>query len=437
MYLKALLFNKIITVLLAFMVLGCAASGSYEEQSSTSSRNYSKPEGAFALDQQVAPPNNIQSIQLHPREQPGQAPIIKLNSSQKLLLAFDYLGTQSQQFRVTVDHYDKNWNQSGIGPNTFLDSFSETTIQSSNISYGQRPSYHHVEFSFPNNELKPTVSGNYLIKVYSTHNNNLLFSMPFFITEDEGQIETTVERLFAQRKNGRPLDQLFSTYSYPKFVEYPQFDLSMSFVQNQFWGKTKHVESLDTITPGQLRGYIERKYAFVGNYEFKHLDLRNFEINSQQILEYQPGVTPPKVILRRDVQNLDTNPNWPKTVVTTGGPDNDRNSNYAQVEFRLQTADSVQPSSDIYLIGHFNNWMINKLNRMTFDSDKQMWTGRALIKQGVYAYKYVILRDNKVNDLTLDQGFFSAKQEYFSFIYFKDPDQNFDRLLKVDRVIKH
>jgi len=435
LYLKALFYSNIFPILLTFILVGCATiSGSYKEQPSSPSKNHL--EGALALGEQKLPPNNIQSIQFHPKGQPGQAPIIELNSSQKLFLSFDYLGTQSRQFRVTVDHYDKKWDRSGIGPNTYLENFSETMVQSSNISFGQRPSYHHVEFPFPNNELKPAVSGNYLINVYSANNNSLLFSMPFFVTEDTGQIKTTVEQLFAQRNDGRPLDQLFSTYSYPDFVEYPQFDLSMSFVQNQFWGRTKQVEFLDTITPGQLRGHIEPNSAFIGNYEFKHLDLQNFDIDSQQILEYQPGITPPKIILRRDVQNLDTNPNWSEAAVTKGIPDDDRNSNYAQVEFRLQTDESIQPSSDIYLVGHFNNWKINEGNRMSFDADKQMWTGRALIKQGVYAYKYVILQDNQVDDLALDQGFISAKQEYFTFIYFNDPDQNFDRLLKVDRIIK-
>ncbi|WP_322575598.1 type IX secretion system plug protein domain-containing protein [Fodinibius sp.] len=414
--------------------MGCAASGSYEVQQSSKSQSFLQ--GAFALDQQKAPPNDIQSVQLHPEGQPGQAPIIELNSSQKLLLSFDYLGTQSRQFRVTVDHYDKSWNRSGIGPNTYLDSFSETTIQSSKVSYGQRPSYHHITFSFPNNELQPAVSGNYLIKVYSANGNSLLFSMPFFITEDEGQIETTVERLFAQRNDGRPLDQLFSTFNYPDFVEYPQFDLSMAFVQNQFWGRTKQVKFLDTITPDQLRGYIERENAFVGNYEFKYLNLQNFDVDSQQILEYQPGVTPPRVILRRDVQHLDTNPSWSQADISEGIPDDDRNSNYAQVEFRLQTDNSIPPSSKIYIVGHFNNWMVNELNQMSFDSDTQMWTGQALIKQGTYTYKYVLVQDNQVNDLALDQGFLSAKQEYLTFIYFKDPDKNFDRLLKTDRIMK-
>lgn len=434
MYSKVLFYSKFISILLASVVVGCATSGPSGEQPSSSSEIHLG--GAFALDQQKAPPNDIQSIQLHPKDQPGQAPIIKLNSSQKLLLSFDYLGTQNRQFRVTVDHYDKNWNRSGIGPNTFLDSFSETTIQSSKISFGQRPSYHHVEFSFPDNELQPAVSGNYLISVYSTDENDLLFSMPFFVTENKGEIETVVERLFAQRNDGRPLDQLFSTYNYPDFVEYPQFDLSMSFVQNQFWGRTKQVEFLDTITPGKLRGYIERDNAFVGNYEFKHLNLQYFDVDERQILEYQPGVTPPKIILRRDIQNLDTNPTWSEAAFNIGVPDDDRNSSYAEVEFRLQTDDSIPSTSDIYVVGHFNNWMINDLNQMSFDSDKQMWTGRALIKQGLYAYKYVIVEDKQVDDLALDQGFLSAQQEYLTFIYFKDPDKNFYRLLKVNRVIK-
>lgn len=435
MYSKARIYSKFISaILLAFVVVGCATSGSHDEQQSSPSESYL--EGAFALDQQKAPPSDIQSIQLHPQGQPGQAPIIELNSAQKLLLSFDYLGTINRQFRVTVNHYDKNWNRIGIGPNTYLDSFSETTVQSSNISFGQRPSYYHVEFSFPNNELQPAVSGNYLINVYSSDGNELLFSMPFFVTEDEGQIQTTVERLFAQRNDGRPLDKLFSTYRYPGFVEYPQFDLSMTFVQNRFWGQTKQVEFLDTITPGQLRGYIERNNAFVGNYEFKQLNLQNFDVDAQQILEYQPGVTPPRVILRRDVQTLDATPSWSEAAVSSGIPDDNRNSNYAQVEFRLQADESLPPSSDIYVVGHFNNWMINEHHQMSFDSDKQLWTGRALIKQGTYAYKYVIVRDNQVDDLALDQGLLSTKQEYLTFIYFKDPDQNFDRLLKVDRILK-
>lgn len=415
--------------------MGCAVSNQNGEQRSEYNPN-SSLEGTFALPQQKAPPNDIQSIQLHPQKRPGQAPVINLDSQQKLVLSFDYLGSESRQFRVEVSHRGQEWEPSPIGPSTYLDSFFQTYIQESKASFTQNPSYHHVEYEFPNDQLLPVVSGNYLLEIYSYNGGELLFSLPFFITENKGGIQTRVERLFAQRDDGRPIDQLFSTYSYPNFVEYPQFDLSMSFVQNQFWGRMQKAGFLDTITPGKLQGHLERSNAFVGNYEFKFLDLRTFDVDGQEILEYQPGVTPPKIILRRDVQDLDTNPRFPSAAANLGLPVDERGSNYAQVEFSLDTDSSIPLSSDIYIVGHFNNWMINNLNKMQFDSTDQMWKGRAFIKQGEYGYKYVLVDNNSVNDLALDQSFLSAEQEYLTLIYFKDPDQNFDRLLKVDRIIK-
>ncbi|MDZ7682441.1 MAG: hypothetical protein U5J63_12185 [Fodinibius sp.] len=49
-------------------------------------------------------------------------------------------------------------------------------------------------------------------------------------------------------------------------MEYPQFDLSISFAANQFWGRMKEAGFLDTISPGELNGHLQREQAFIGNY---------------------------------------------------------------------------------------------------------------------------------------------------------------------------
>jgi len=427
-------FNLFFLTLLLILGLGCASSNQDDNRQIENIRAESTEE-TFALPQQKAPPNDIQSIQLHPKGQPGSAPIISRDSDKKLMLSFDYLGTESRQFRVEVSHHNRQWQKSSISPSTYLDSFSQTYIQNSRSSFTNRPSYQHVEFEFPNNQLRPVVSGNYLLEIYSYNGGQLLFSMPFFITEDAGDINTRIEMLFARRDDGRPLAQPFVTYQYPDFVEYPQFDLSISFVQNQFWGRMREAGFLDTISPGKLKGHLQRRDAFVGNYEFKLLDLRSFDVDGQRILEYQPEMTPPRIILRRDVQKLDTNPRF-FGAPNLGIPLDDRGSEYAQVEFSLETESAVSPSSDIYIVGHFNNWMINELNKMSYNTETGMWKGRAFIKQGEYAYKYVLVANGTINDLALDQGFLSPQQEYLAFIYFKDPDQNYDRILKVDRVTR-
>ncbi len=80
--------------------------------------------------------------------------------------------------------------------------------------------------------------------------------------------------------------------------------------------------------------------------------------------------------------------------------------------------------------------MINDLNKMSYNQEEKLWKGRAFVKQGQYAYKYVLVQNGRINDLALDQGFLSSQQEYLAFIYFKDPAQNYDRILKVDRIIR-
>lgn len=413
---------------------GCATLNQNSGNQTSNRSNDYQLQGGFALPQQKAPPNHIQSIRLHPKNQPGQPPVISLKSQGKLVLSFDYLGEQNQQFRIEVSHRTKDWEKSAIGPSTYLDSFFQTYIQNSQESFSQRPTYQHIEYEFPNNQLQPVVSGNYLLEIYS-YEGDFLFSMPFFVSEEAGKVQTQLETLFAQRDDGRSQDQLFSSYRYPPFVDFPQFDLSISFVQNQFWGQTREAEYLDTSTPGELNGHLGRDNAFIRNYEFKTLDLRTFDVDGREIIEYQPGVTPPRIILRRDVQHLDVDPRF-FPGGTFGTPLDDRSSEYAQVEFSLETDNTIPLSSDIYIVGHFNNWMINNLNKMSYNQEEKLWKGRALIKQGQYAYKYVLVQNGRINDLALDQGFLSSQQEYLAFIYFKDPAQNYDRILKVDRIIR-
>lgn len=422
------------TAFLLISVMSCATSHQKKDQSS-SRPNTERLHSGFALPQQKAPPTNIQSIQLHPQGEPSGAPVIELGSQKQLVLSFDYMGEQSRQFGVEVSHRTQSWQKSAISPSTFLDSFSRAYIQNGQSSFSQRPSYRHVEYKFPNSNLRPAVSGNYLLQVYDYRSGDLLFSLPFFVTENKGTIDTRVETRFARGKKGRPLDQLYSTYRYPNFVEFPQFDLSISFAQNQFWGQMREAGFLDTITPGQIRGRLEDEQAYIGSFEFKTLDLSSLQPNGKKILEYQPGKIPPLVILRRDVQNLDNAPrSFPPS--NYGTPLNDRSSDYARVQFSLETNASISPDSEIYIVGHFNNWMINDLNKMSYNPETGLWTGHALIKQGVYAYKYLLVRDNWIDPLALDQSFLSPQQEYLTFVYFKDPDKNFDRLLKVNRIIR-
>lgn len=391
---------------------------------------------AFTIPQQKAPPGNIQSIRLHPIGSPDNPPIIELGGRERLVLSFDYLDEQTKQFRLELSHRTANWEESSLNPSQFLKGFDYAYIQTGQQSFTSRPTYQHMKYEFPNNDLQPAVSGNYLLEVYDDNSGGLLFSYPFFVTEDEGTLNTKIEQLFAQRRDGRPLDQPFSNYRYPPFVEFPQFDLSFYYAQNQFWGRTRQTQNFDTSTPGSVSFHLTRNDAFVAGHDFKILDLRSLNSNGRRILEYRPGTTPPQIILQRDVLYLDANPQlFPETGI--GSSRDDRRSEYADVHFSLEIPDEMNPDSagaGIYIVGDFNNWMISPQNKMNVNPNSELWEGRALIKQGQYAYKYVKVVNGGIDDFALDNSFISTSREYTTFVYFKDPNLQFDRLLKVDHV---
>lgn len=389
---------------------------------------------SFALPQQKVPPKSIKSIQLYAGSNPTNPPIINLEDRDKLTLSFDFLDHQNKQFQIEISHHSQTWTKSNISPTVYLDSFSKTYIQYSQQSLSQRLSYQHIEYKFPNDQLNPTKSGNYLLEVYSYDGNEMLFSIPFFITENQGNLNTRIKTLHVQREDGRAVDQLFSTYQYPSFVEFPQFDLSLSYIQNRFWGRMRQVKNLDTITPGELNAHMDREGAFISDYGFRLLDLRTFSVDKNNIIDYHPG-NPPQVTLRRDVQNLERSADF-SIGSLVGQPENSRSGKYAQVMFHLETGDNISQSAEIYLVGDFNNWMINPINKMDYDANTNSWKGQSLIKQGQYTYTYVLLKDNHLDNLSLDTSFISSQQEYLTLIYFNDPTYNFDRLLKVEHTVK-
>ncbi|NGP76870.1 DUF5103 domain-containing protein [Balneolaceae bacterium YR4-1] len=421
----------LISILLLLLIFGCTSleTGSREVNNRQRSPEF---QNRFTISQQKAPPREIQSVQLYRKGSMQSAPIITLNSSEKLSLEFDHLGEGTKQFRLTVSHRSKNWEESPLPPDFYLTGFSEVYFSNASKSFSQRPSYFHYTYEFPNSQLNFKASGNYLLSVYDYNNNELLFTLPFFVTENQGSLDTRVETLYVRRDDLRPEDQPFSRYRYPDFVEFPQFDLSYMYVQNQFWGRYRVVENSDTATPEVVNFHLSRDRAFLGNYEFNALDLRSLRADGQQILEVQQGEIPPKVILRRDIQSFDVKPGFAPDG-RFGIPLDNRSASYANVQFRLETSGMVSGDENIFLLGDFNNWTINNDNRMQYNVESDLWEGQAFIKEGEYAYKYVMVKNGNIDDLSLDRGFQRTGQNYVTFVYYKDPTRNYDRLLKVEQ----
>lgn len=402
-----------------------------ENETGMSNPEPDQPANFFTVPGQVINHPDLYSLQLFRKNSEQSAPIIRLNSSQQLVLRFDMIESGTRQFKITITHHNPDWSRSSLPPEFYMDGFTEAIFGDGKVSNSQRPSYRQYEYLFPNNQLSLTESGNFMIRVEDFETQNLIISLPFFVHENEGEIRSSIETIYAPRRGLRILHQTNSRFVYPDFVDMPRFDLEFYFTQNRFWGRTQKADAFDTTTPGAVYYETSRNQAFVGDYEFRLLEIPQLTLRGPGIIGYEPGFIPPRLILNTDVQGLSP----PQSILPgsrLGTPKTELNARYGDVYFNLRTEQDIKTNQEIFLVGDFNNWAIQDHLKLRYQPEIDEWTVNTFIKEGTYSYKYVLMEDGNVYDLELDNTFTRSRQEYTTFVYYRDPGRHHYRLLQAN-----
>lgn len=418
-------------ILLLFIVASCSTL----EDSRSSSREVSdRPMDGnyFQVEPMAVFDNTIRSIQLHPTQHPDNPPILELGSDQTLTLRFERAASGSVQYRMSIEHFGPDWASSRMSPDMYLDGFPELVIGSGMVSRNTRTSYRQYSVEFPQAGFRILRSGNYLLRVTEDGSGDVVFSIPFFVSEGEGTIQADVEIRTAISRQLQTTHRPVADYQLPGFVDQPQFDLSFVFTQNRFWGRLHEADELDFSAPGQVRFELSNNFSFPGNSDFRRLQLRDITRQQRGIVEAFPGETPPRIILQDDVADINNSPfDTSLFPGSFGRPDMSLNAEYANVVFPFDAPTLPDSTASIHLLGDFNFWLPGEENRLRFDEESGRWRTQLLIKEGVYRYKYVLIKNGKINDLYFDNFFSNRTQQYHAFVYMYDSREFYHRLLKV------
>lgn len=403
-----------------------------------------------------APPNDIASLQLHPLGDPSLPPVVNLEGGDPLVLEFDRLGSRSGQFRVRVTHRNRDWEQSSLSPYEYMDGFHEATYGGGRPDIDGPPSYYHYRMLINAGEDMPggrlgtfRVSGNYLLEVFEPGGREPLFSLPFLVTEGEGELRTETQTLYTSSTHAVLRSTLLlSDYRYPGEITFPQFDLHAAWVPDLHWGRLSGADVRESSVPGVIRFRQERSSAWPNNYFRRYLDLRlpsGYGTGSPEIREVRRDTLPHRVILERDRQSFPERP--PAGILpdpALGRPSSPRTANYVEVAFTLETGtrswhpggpgDYSGPGEvELYLAGSFNGWRLEPRHRMRYDGEEEAWKGTALIKEGEYWYGYLLRQPGGgVRSLGPLPSAGEPPHQILSMVYYRDPSRNFDRLLQTD-----
>jgi hypothetical protein len=366
--------------------------------------------------------SQIKTIQLHPTvgAEADLMPAVTRLGTWNLLLEFDDLRNQRENYYAKIIHCNHDWTKSTLMDLDFMTDYNEFNVTNYQFSIDTHIPYVHYTFNLP----KVKLPGNYVVIIYRDGNKDDLILSKRFMVYDSRITFTKDGNLITSGKAARLNQQINFTINYKGVdIPNPMENVWVVIRQNQRW------DNIATdIKPSFIREFErELEYRFFddkkllkGGNEFRFFDLRSLNYPGRNVDHIDKKIKPYEAFIQRDqsrsnavysqYRDLDGN------FFAANLDYNDINfTNYVYVNFNLM---SPQINGDIYVGGAFNYWNQTSENRMHYDSTQNTYTARVLLKQGWYDYQYV------VNSPTLPSYFFEGshfetQNSYEIFVYFK------------------
>jgi hypothetical protein len=381
---------------------------------------------------------NIISVIFEQSGVPLSDPVINLGSSEKLTLTFDDLGEEVSDYSYKIIHCDRNWQPSALSESDFTGGFYTDHIANYKQSFNTIQHYFHFKLEFPNENLSPLISGNYLLVVFDNSDpDKIVLTRRFWVVENIASIETNIHRAteIELRNTHQEVDIKVNTGSLK--IGNPYSDAQLVIVQNNNQSMAISDLKPQFVLDKELDYNYDEGNVFQGGNEFRNFDIRTIRFKTQYIEDFSmdPASKITTVELkpdqRRGTQRYSTEDdlNGRYLIKVYEGRDGDLEGDYLKVKFKLPVLEPFE-NGQIYIFGQLTNWEITPEAKMQFDVDNNQYINELYLKQGYYNYEYLFVpNSSKKPEIAETEGqHFETRNDYSIFFYTREPGTRYDKL---------
>lgn len=388
----------------------------------------------FLLSQavEVSPPDFIKTIKFKSNTTQGQLPILKLG--EPLILEFDALNANEEDFYYVIEHFNFDWTPSVLAKAEYLRGLDNQRIMEYYNSFNTYQVYSHYKLQIPNIQTRGLLkSGNYMISIYDEY-DELMFSRKFMIYEDLVNVGVRVKRSrdVTVIDEKQSVDLVVATNSInfnnpletikTLIIQNNNLNTSISDLKPQYTLGNELIYKYDTGSAfwgGNEYLWFENKDVRTSNVGVQFIDLKDI---------YQSYLYPNIARAGRPyTYNPDLNGNFQVTAAERLNTDIE--ADYTMVHFSLLVGELKD--KDIHVYGNFNAFAIEPLTKMEFNPESGEYEVSFRLKQGFYNYKYVVV-DKDTGEL--DQGaisgnYWQTENNYKVLVYYRDLGARYDKLI--------
>lgn len=352
--------------------------------------------------------------------------------SQNLILAFDDLQKEINNYQVRLIHCNADWTKSSLMNLDFLEEYNEFMINDYEYTTNTFVPYVHYAFQVP--PVKQP--GNYVLVVYRNYDqNDIVLSRRFFVFDNRINIRPAGTASPGGSLYGSN-QQINFVVSYQNIeIVNPQGSIRVVIRQNDRWDNAQ-MNVLPSFVREDIRQleyrFFENDKFFNAGNEFRFVDFRSVAAPGINTLRIDHQAIPNHLYVQPDKSRanqlyshyVDINGNY--TIDNLDWRSDQQSSTYVNVTFTLQSPKIG--SDNVYLIGAFNNWDRNNENMMRHNSNASAYEITLLLKQGWYNYQY-LLESLKQDNNYFEGNHFQTENVYEILVYYRPFQPNTDLLI--------
>ena len=376
-----------------------------------------------------------------------EAPILLLGSDERLLLRFDVLGAETDNYRYRIQHCDSQWHVDDMEPNEYISGFEEGPIENYNSSFTTLIDYVNYFQYVPAQYSRFLISGNYVLSVFpQDYPDSVLFTRRFCVVEGSVKVDVSVTTPYDNRSifQQREVDvTVENNRDYTGELLPPTLNPAYFTVVVQQNGRQDNCRSLEF--GGYDRGALcyrnHESNLFWGGNSFRFFDISNIRTKMYNVYHIEDYGGEWFVLLKpledrskahyvaEQTLNGGMKVNvWDRTNKQT-------EADYVQVNFTLPMEYPFL-NGNVYVVGDLTQWQLDERSRMEYQPERKAYTLRLQLKQGYYAYQLLFVPKGESEGLTatLEGDHYETPNTYTAFVYYRTPGERYDRLVAVKRV---
>ncbi len=358
-------------------------------------------------------------------------------------LHFDDMEGGVKYYFYTLELRNADWSAAQMSYFDYVKGFTQQRINTYRVSSAMLSRYTHYQVTLPDNNIMPTKSGNYVLKVFlNGDTSKLAFTRKLLVVDPRFGVAAQIQQPFSQqffRSHHRLLVQV-STKGFE--TRYPQQQVKLFILQNFRWDNALKGIQPTFLKPDLLEFVNEQEMIFPAMREWRWANLRSFRLLGDRVKKQQNTDSSYSVFVQEEKPRVgssyfyfnDMNGMYVNETVEKINPLWE--ADFGKVRFTFIPPSGTPYRKDLYVFGEITGYGKNEGAKMVFNPEKKQYETDITLKQGYYDYCYALL-DPKTGIFETDQTegtTWETENNYIVLVYYRELGGRYDQLLGMSMI---